>query len=78
MPSIHFCLDAITLGKECRILWAEIVHDCIEALPEVGTGDACARKNLLLDEVIERSGNLKAVARSAGSHAGWAFMNINN
>jgi hypothetical protein len=45
-------LDAITLGTQRYIFGAEVVHDCIEAFPELGTGHACARKYLLFDEIV--------------------------
>jgi hypothetical protein len=77
MPCVHLSLNPITLGQQGCIFWAKVVHDCIEAFPEIGASYASARKYLLFDEVVEWGGDLKAVARGAGSHAWWAFVNMN-
>ena len=61
MPVVQFGLQPVALGQQREVLRREVVHDRVEAFPEMRTRDADRRQQFMLDEVMEFVGHLKAV-----------------
>ncbi len=67
VPSILLRLQAVTLGQQSDIFWRQVGDDGVEAFPECGALDADAGQHALFDELVQRRGDLQAVAGGAGS-----------
>ena len=70
VPLVDFGLQAVALGKQCRILWGHVSHDGIKAAPEVHAGYTSARQNLFVNKLVKRGGYLESVNRSSSGHVG--------
>lgn len=68
VPAVDFGLQAVAFGQQRVVLGREVVHDPRKALPEAVTLDARAGQGFLLDEAVEFTRHLQAVAVGAFRH----------
>ena len=68
VPGVHLGLQAVAFGQQRDVLRCQVAHDGVEALPEARAVDAGRRQHLVLDELVQFGGDLKAVSGGASGH----------
>src|SRR5690554_7876888 len=60
VPGVDLCLQGITFGQQLTVARCEVVHDAVEAAPELLHLDAGARQCFSVDEIVKLFGDLQA------------------
>ena len=68
VPAVELRLQAIAFGQQGDVLGSELLHDGVEATPEIGAAHAGAGQHLLFDKAMQFGGHLQSMDGGACGH----------
>ncbi|MNN62159.1 hypothetical protein D3C81_1774410 [compost metagenome] len=68
VPFVQFDLQAVTLAQQGAVLRRQLLHQQIEAFPEIRHRHAGARQGFFLDETQQAVGNLQSMSGRSVDH----------